>query len=425
MVFQPGADNYTIGPDLRRVFSFSGAGLINNSGIIQHIRVANSSAVYFVNSADAGSKVQVLVPGTINTTIDGLSGFLDFKDSASAGSATLICQGGLTNNGSGGVIHFYGDATAANSTMILEGGIVPGARGAQLWMLNNASLGKAKVTLYGVATVSQGPFIAAFNATTGDGAQLTLTGNSNLDITSHDQPGFTLGSLSGEGGVYLGGFGLAGRTLTVGNSHNTTFSGFFEDQGSTGSLSKDGSGSLTLTGASNYLGTTLVKRGKLIVNNSSGSGTGSGPLQVDTGTLGGTGTIAGPVTVGRGSTRGAFLAPGADPAGVGTLALQSSVSLLADGTFQFDVSSNGAIADRLVANGVTIDSSAKFLGNDIGTSLLPIGTVFVAIDNVSANPVSGTFGNLPDAATIVIGNNHFQANYEGGDGNDLTLTVVP
>jgi len=31
---------------------------------------------------------------------------------------------------------------------------------------------------------------------------------------------------------------------------------------------------------------------------------------------------------------------------------------------------------------------------------------------------------LPDGGIITIGANNFQANYEGGDGNDLTLTVV-
>ena len=37
---------------------------------------------------------------------------------------------------------------------------------------------------------------------------------------------------------------------------------------------------------------------------------------------------------------------------------------------------------------------------------------------------SGTFTNLPDGGSIIIGNNAYQANYQGGDGNDLTLTVV-
>ena len=38
---------------------------------------------------------------------------------------------------------------------------------------------------------------------------------------------------------------------------------------------------------------------------------------------------------------------------------------------------------------------------------------------------SGTFSNLADGSTLTVGNNSFQANYEGGEGNDLTLTVVP
>jgi len=45
------------------------------------------------------------------------------------------------------------------------------------------------------------------------------------------------------------------------------------------------------------------------------------------------------------------------------------------------------------------------------------------INNTAATPIAGTFSNLADGATVVVGNNTFQANYEGGDGNDLTLTV--
>jgi hypothetical protein len=38
---------------------------------------------------------------------------------------------------------------------------------------------------------------------------------------------------------------------------------------------------------------------------------------------------------------------------------------------------------------------------------------------------SGTFSNLVDGSTFASNGNNFQVNYEGGDGNDLTLTVVP
>jgi hypothetical protein len=50
--------------------------------------------------------------------------------------------------------------------------------------------------------------------------------------------------------------------------------------------------------------------------------------------------------------------------------------------------------------------------------------VFTAIRNSSPNAIIGTFANLPDAGTVTINFNTFQVNHEGGDGNDLTLTVV-
>ena len=82
-------------------------------------------------------------------------------------------------------------------------------------------------------------------------------------------------------------------------------------------------------------------------------------------------------------------------------------------------------ADKVIANGVTINSAALFSLTDSGDTTLPVGTVLTVISNSGVPPVLGTFSNLPDGSTITAGNNTFQANYEGGDGNDLTLTVVP
>ena len=60
-----------------------------------------------------------------------------------------------------------------------------------------------------------------------------------------------------------------------------------------------------------------------------------------------------------------------------------------------------------------------------GTAALSPGTVFTAIDNRVATPINGTFSNLPDGDIVPISNgNKLQVDYEGGDGNDLTLTVV-
>lgn len=80
--------------------------------------------------------------------------------------------------------------------------------------------------------------------------------------------------------------------------------------GTGGSLIKSGDATLTLTGASTYTGGTTIEGGKLLVSNQSGSGTGSGPVEVSAGRLGGSGVRAGTVVIGsRGSGSGAVLAP--------------------------------------------------------------------------------------------------------------------
>jgi hypothetical protein len=82
-------------------------------------------------------------------------------------------------------------------------------------------------------------------------------------------------------------------------------------------------------------------------------------------------------------------------------------------------------ADQVVANGVTIESGAQFNLKVVANTQLPAGAVFTGISNTSATPISGTFANLPDDSTFTVRRNTFQVDYQGGDGNDLTLTVVP
>ena len=78
-----------------------------------------------------------------------------------------------------------------------------------------------------------------------------------------------------------------------------------------------------------------------------------------------------------------------------------------------------------MANGVSIENNHDFSFTAVTKKILPVGQVFVVISNTAATPISGTFGNLSDGGSFRAGQNTFQASYEGGDGNDLTLTVVP
>ena len=57
--------------------------------------------------------------------------------------------------------------------------------------------------------------------------------------------------------------------------------------------------------------------------------------------------------------------------------------------------------------------------------MLTFGTVFTVINNTATTPIAGTFSNLPDGSTFAANGNTYQVSYQGGDGNDLTLTVVP
>jgi hypothetical protein len=107
------------------------------------------------------------------------------------------------------------------------------------------------------------------------------------------------------------------------------------------------------------------------------------------------------------------------------LTIQSGLTFSSDGICQVELNSTTTDSDEIVANGVTINGAAQFSITDLGSSTLPVGTVFSIISNIAGTPIAGTFSNLPDGSTIIIGSNTFQASYEGGDGNDLTLTVVP
>ena len=82
-----------------------------------------------------------------------------------------------------------------------------------------------------------------------------------------------------------------------------------------------------------------------------------------------------------------------------------------------------AESSRVIANGVTINNALISINGTI-QGRLNVGTVLTLISNTSAAPTSGVFSNLPDGATITVGDNTFQASYEGGDGNDLILTVT-
>ena len=98
--------------------------------------------------------------------------------------------------------------------------------------------------------------------------------------------------------------------MVVNSSKNLNFLGTLTD-GAAGQLALVQSGTATTVlqhaAGSTYSGGTTVNSGVLEVDNLSGSGTGTGPVTVNGGTLTGSGTIGGAVTLAGGA-----LVPGSD-----------------------------------------------------------------------------------------------------------------
>ncbi len=423
IVFTPAAEAYTITAPVGGMNI--DAGITNSSGKVQNFMAivdGSGNGTFFTleRTANAGSLCTFTAAGNFIPQNEGSS--LNLLGPASAGDCTYINLPGSAEGALGGTTGFFSDATAASATITSQGATVSGAGGGVTTFYNQSLAGSSTLIATGGSNGGQGGVIQFEASSRGETARLELFGNAMLDLSLHNSTAFSIGSIEGDGVIIVGVSGLKVGT----NNLSTTFSGLIEDDGVTSAtLTKTGSGSLTLSGANTYSGGTTVNGGVLRVANKSGSATGTGVVTVKTGTLGGKGVMAGVTTIGTGSGTRAFLEPSVGARQPATTTIQSLLTFKADGSYTYKLNTKKARADEVVANGVTIESGAQFNFSAIGNKRLPLGSVFVALSNTSASPISGAFANLADGSTLSAGKNKYQASYTGGDGNDLTLTVVP
>jgi autotransporter-associated beta strand protein len=278
----------------------------------------------------AGANIASALP----ITLQSQGGTIDTNGNNATLSGTISGPGGLTKIGLG-TLTLAGSSTYAGVT--------------------NVNVG----TLQAGAVNAFSPFSA-----------FTVAGGATLDLNNFNQ---TIGSLAGAGNVTLG-----AATLTSGNDNSSTiFSGSIAG---TGGLTKVGSGTLQLTGSSNYTGPTTVNAGTLSVNGS----TVNSAFTVNAG-----GTIGGNGTIGSTTVNGGTLSPGNS---IGTLTVQGNLVLTAAATYLVEVSP--AAADRTNVTGTATLAGTVTTVFQAGSYLPRIYTILHA-DGGLTGRFNGVGGNVP------------------------------
>ena len=176
---------------------------------------------------------------------------------------------------------------------------------------------------------------------------------------------------------------------------NSIFSGTIYDGNGVGTiLIFYGPGSLALAGNNTFSGTTTVNGGTLLVNNTVGSGTGSGSVSINSGgALGGNGTISGQVSFAAGAT----LVPGNN--GAGTLTITNDLGLNNASILQFQLgatSSKVAVTGDLTLGGILNISAATGFGPGSYTLFTYGGTL--SVGTITLGTVPAGYGYTIDTS---------------------------
>ncbi|TRX11278.1 LamG-like jellyroll fold domain-containing protein [Flavobacterium gawalongense] len=224
------------------------------------------------------------------------------------------------------------------------------------------------------------------------------------------------GALNGRGYIRVNAGGSPVISIGALNTYSS-YGGTINANGSNVTVEKVGTGILEMWGNQAYGGTTTVKKGKLLINNSGTTGVFISPIIIEEGALGGFGLTQASATLGTGSGAGAILEPGFLK--VGTLSV-GALTLKADATYTPEINLGTAIGDQIKATSVNLLNSPVLAPISIAGTLTE-GTNYTIIDNTGTLAINGTFKDLPEMSLVTIGGNNFRITYIGGTGNDVVL----
>ncbi len=317
---------------------------------------------------------------TGGTSLNG--GTLTLGNAGAIGTGDLTVGGGATlattaSMNLGNALYLNAGLTLAGNDDLTLGGVIDGAGGLTKTGTGELTLSGAN-SYAGGTQLNGGTLVVGSSTALGSGA-LSAAANTSLQSNSAV-------SLSNS-------ISLAGN-LNVQGSSDLTLNGVIG--GNSGSLAKQGTGTLTLGGNNTFTGDTLVNGGSLKM--ASTGHLASGQVTVVSGaTLGGSGTLAGHVDIQAGAT----LAPGASN-GTGALTVgslnmaQGSHLAMALGAPGADFQTPGqgtsvSVTGNLELNGVTLSlADAGGFGPGLYRLFDYGGTLTMSNGGFAAKPTSST-----------------------------------
>ncbi len=221
----------------------------------------------------------------------------------------------------------------------------------------------------------------------------------------------TFGSLAGAGALKI----ENGQYIGTDNT-DSEFSGQIHQQNAS-FITKQGTGTLTLSGQSYHTGATTVSGGGLVIDGTLSASANAVTVQ-NSAFLGGTGTIGRDVTVNSGGR----LTGGLTNA-VGTLNITSNLNLKAGAILDVQLA-GGGVCDAIVVGGAVNLNSDSGAGSTLQLSAvgtLKGGETYTIVRAGSA--IATTFAN---ASSLTADGYKLVVDYAGGAGNkDIVLSVLP
>ncbi|MGR4893123.1 autotransporter domain-containing protein [Sphingopyxis sp. LARHCG72] len=402
--------------------------IVNSSSVTQNFVIANRGYLGIRNDTTgslnfdirSGGTIQIFSPNSLAQSTVVNNGNLDvfpIKDAAGANIPANI--GSLAGSGHmyiNGAISVGALNTSTTYSGVIENGTASGGSPGRVIKVGTGVLTVTGDSKYsGGTTINGGVVAVAGNGDIGTGNVTINNGTFDISAANNDQ---TIGGLAGATGTKVE---LGGKSLTLGGSTDATYGGVING---TGGITKQGTGTQTLTEAQTYTGPTAVNDGKLVLAD-------NGALDPASGV-----SVAGPATLDISAANGdraiGSLSNGADGTG-GAIELGANDLSVGgdnkDGTFAGVIDGEGGLSkdgtgtqtltEAQTYTGPTAVNDGKLVLADNG-ALDPASGVSVAGPatlDISAANGDRAIGSLTGAegSKVELGGNNLSIGNDDGD----------